>query len=537
MTREHAGAIGHGSDHQDRRRSGHQDHRRSDHQDHRPSDSDDRADLGRDARGRQRSGARLRRDGHRSNAAPSQRRRTGDPSRVAAFETLEAVSAGAYANLEMPKVLRHHRLSGRDASFATELALGTIRMQRFYDRVIETGASRAPSDIDPTVLNILRLGVHQILSMRVATHAAVSETVALAREFAGSGASGFVNAVLRRASERDLETWQADVTRGVNDPDARRSIVTSHPVWIVSAIRSALRAHGASEGDLDGALDAFLNADNTPALVHLVARPGLSSVRELVRDGAEPSELSPVGAVLPGGDPGSIRAVRETRAAVQDVGSQLLALALASAFVPGGDDEEWLDMCAGPGGKAALLGALAHEQGAALFCNEVSEHRTELVRRTMRALIDDGAEVFIGTGDGRGLGREEPNTYDRVLLDAPCTGLGAMRRRPESRWRRSLSDVAELAALQEELLNSAIDATRPGGVIGYATCSPHPAETLNVVSGVLATRNDVEQEDAWDLFRDAGGAPIHRVGKLPSVQLWPHIHGTDAMFFALLRKK
>lgn len=492
---------------------------------------------GRNAQGRQRSGARLRKDGHRSEAAPSQRRRTGDPSRAAAFQVLEAVTAGAYANLEMPKVLRNHRLSGRDASFATELALGTIRMQRFYDRVIETGAGRAPSEIDPKVLNILRLGVHQILNMRVPVHAAVSETVALAREFAGSGAAGFVNAVLRRAGERDLETWQQDVTRGMNDADHVRGVVTSHPTWIVSALRTSLKAHEATEGDIDRALDAFLRADNTPARVNLVARPGLSTVEELVHEGAEPSDISPVGAVLPSGDPGAIRAVRETRAAVQDAGSQLLALALASADVPGDDDEEWLDMCAGPGGKAALLGALAHEQGAALFCNEVSEHRTELVRRTMRALIDDGAEIFIGTGDGRDLGKEESNTYDRVLLDAPCTGLGAMRRRPEARWRRSLADVAQLSKLQEELLDSAIDATRSGGVIGYATCSPHPAETLAVISAVLDRRDDVVQEDAWPLFVDAHGQQIERVGTLPSVQLWPHIHHTDAMFFALLRKK
>lgn len=492
---------------------------------------------GRNERGRQRSAARMRGDGHRSQAAPSQRRRTGDAARSAALEVLEAVTDGAYANLEMPKVLRKHRLSGRDASFATELALGTIRMQRFYDRVIETGAGRAPADIDPKVLNILRLGVHQILNMRVPVHAAVSETVALAREYAGSGAAGFVNAVLRRAGERDLATWQADVTRGMSDAQERRGVLTSHPTWIVSAIRSSLRAHGAAGDDLDAAVDAFLAADNTPAKVNLVARPGLSSVRELVNEGAQPSDLSPVGAVLTSGDPGAIRAVRETRAAVQDAGSQLLALALANAPMPEVDDEEWLDMCAGPGGKAALLGALAHEQGAALFCNEVSEHRTELVRRTMRALIDEGAEIFIGTGDGRDLGKEEPNTYDRVLLDAPCTGLGAMRRRPEARWRRSLGDVAELSSLQIELLNSAIDAARSGGVVGYATCSPHPAETLNVVSHVLSSRDDVVQEDAWPLFVDAHGEQIERVGELPSVQLWPHIHGTDAMFFALLRKK
>lgn len=540
----------------------------------------------RDAKGRERSDARLRSAGHRSAAAPSERRRSGDPARTAALAVLRAVDDGAYANLEMPKVLRRHDLSGRDAAFATELALGTIRRQGLYDRVIEVGAGRAPADIDPIVLDILRLGVHQLLSMRVPTHAATSETVALAREHAGAGASGFVNAVLRRAGERDRDTWIAALTRGVEDADDVRAIATSHPAWVVSALRQALRGHEAAGGEgqpsLDDALDALLAADNEAPRVALVARPGLADVDELVEAGAELSDLSPIAATLPFGDPANIPAVRETRAAVQDEGSQLLAIALAEAPVEPAkpvetnddaagegttpiDDsatqaedveneasesdeqtagasastttgEQWLDMCAGPGGKAAVLGSIAHLRGHVLFCNESSEHRTELVRRTLRALLDDGAEIYVGTGDGRELGSEEPATYDRVLLDAPCTGLGAMRRRPESRWRRRPFDVAELAALQVELLNSALDATRPGGIVGYATCSPHPAETIAVVGEVLGARDDVVQEDAWPYFLDAYDEPIERIGTLPSVQLWPHVHGTDAMFFALLRK-
>lgn len=511
----------------------------------------------RDAKGRERSDARLRSAGHRSAAAPSERRRSGDPARTAALAVLRAVDDGAYANLEMPKVLRRHDLSGRDAAFATELALGTIRRQGLYDRVIEVGAGRAPTDIDPIVLDILRLGVHQLLSMRVPTHAATSETVALAREHAGAGASGFVNAVLRRAGERDRDTWIAALTRGVEDADDVRAIATSHPAWVVSALRQALRGHEAAGGEgqpsLDDALDALLAADNEAPRVALVARPGLADVDELVEAGAELSDLSPIAATLPFGDPANIPAVRETRAAVQDEGSQLLAIALAEAPVEPAKPieadnemaeasarpktgEQWLDMCAGPGGKAAVLGSIAHLRGHVLFCNESSEHRTELVRRTLRALLDDGAEIYVGTGDGRELGAEEPATYERVLLDAPCTGLGAMRRRPESRWRRRPFDVAELAALQVELLNSALDATRPGGIVGYATCSPHPAETLAVVGEVLGARDDVVQEDAWPYFLDAYDEPLERIGTLPSVQLWPHLHGTDAMFFALLRK-
>src|SRR5699024_8832234 len=144
--------------------------------------------------------------------------------------------------------------------------------------------------------------------------------------------------------------------------------------------------------------------------------------------------------------------------------------------------------------------------------------------------------VSVTVGDGREVGREEPGTYERVLLDVPCTGLGALRRRPEARWRRSPADLSALASLQRELLVSALDATRPGGVVGYATCSPHLAETTLVVGDVTKRRSDVRVEDARPLLRDASGEQVAGTGPGPCVQLWPHRHGTDAMFFALLRK-
>jgi len=451
---------------------------------------------------------------------------------------MRAVADGAYANLELPKVLRAAGLHGRDAAFATELTYGAIRMHGLYDAVIEFAAGRPVGQIDPPVLDTLRLGAHQILGMRVPPHAAASETVALAREVNGTGASGFVNAVLRRITERTREEWVREVTAGRSREDAL-AVEHSHPAWVVRALRGALRSGGvADEAELDAALVALLEADNAAPAVSLVARPGLATVQELVDAGAQPSTLSPVGAVLPGGDPADLPAVRQTRAAVQDEGSQLVAIALATAPRQGEGPQEWLDLCAGPGGKAALLAALSHDQpDVTVFVNEVSEHRTELVRRTMRAAIDAGVEVMIGTGDGRDLGAEEPNTYDRVLVDAPCTGLGALRRRPEARWRRTPSDVTDLTTIQAELLSSALDATKPGGVVAYVTCSPHVAETTEVVRSVTAGRADVAVEDAQPLFRDAAGEQIRDLGDGPTVQLWPHLHGTDAMFFALLRKK
>jgi len=492
----------------------------------------------RDERGRQRPASRRAGGTKRTALRPADRRRGGDPTRKAAWEVMRAVADGAYANLELPKVLRAAGLHGRDAAFATELTYGAIRMRGLYDAVIEFAAGRPAGQIDPPVLDTLRLGAHQILGMRVPSHAAASETVALAREVNGAGASGFVNAVLRRITERTREEWVREVTAGRSREDAL-AVEYSHPAWVVRALRGALRSGGVNDDlQLDAALVALLEADNAAPSVSLVARPGLATVQELVDAGAEPSKLSPVGAILPGGDPADIPAVRQTRAAVQDEGSQLVALALAAAPTPVDGPQEWLDLCAGPGGKAALLAALAaaHED-VTVFVNEVSEHRTELVRRTMRAVIDAGVEVMIGTGDGRDLGAEEPDTYDRVLVDAPCTGLGALRRRPEARWRRTPGDVNELTATQTQLLGSALDAAKPGGVVAYVTCSPHVAETTEVVRSVTKGRGDVTVEDARPLFRDVAGEQLAHLGAGPTVQLWPHVHGTDAMFFALLRKK
>ena len=474
----------------------------------------------------------------RSAQRPTDRVRSTDPARLAAYTVMRAVADGAYANLELPKELRDKGIRGRDAGFATELTYGACRMHGLYDPIIAAAAGRATADIDSNVLDTLRLGAHQLLGMRVEAHAAVNETVGLARQVNGAGASGFVNAVMRRISEKDLDTWIAQVVPS-GDLSSRLAVLHSHPEWIVRALRAALVGHGASTAEtLDADLEALLVSDNAAAKVSLVARPGLCDVEELTRAGAAPSLLSRVGAVLDSGDPGSIPAVRSGRAAVQDEGSQLVALAMATAAVStGAEHEKWLDLCAGPGGKAALLATLGAQQGATVFANEISEHRTDLVRQTLDAAIDSGIEVMIGTGDGREIGEEEPETYDKVLVDAPCTGLGALRRRPEARWRRTTADLAELGVLQRSLLVSAIEATRPGGIIGYATCSPHLAETRFIVSDVTKRRQDVEIVDARDLFLDTDGRPVEHLGEGPFVQLWPHVHGTDAMFFALLRKR
>ncbi len=439
-----------------------------------------------------------------------------DPARRVAYDTLRAVDErDAYANLTLPTLLRERGISGRDAAFATELAYGTLRGRGTYDAVLGACVDRPLADVDPQLLDLLRMGAHQLLSSRVPDHAAVSSTVDLTRSVLGQGRAGFVNAVLRKVAGRDRDGW-LQTLGATGDDDEALALRTSHPAWIVRAFQDAL---GGSRAETE----QLLAADNVAAEVSLVGRPGRCSVDELLRAGARPGRWSPYAAVLPFGDPGAIAAVREGRAGVQDEGSQLVTLALADVPVDG-PDVRWLDLCAGPGGKAALLDALAAQRGARLTAVESQPHRADLVRRVV------GQTADVVTGDGTD-DRWATGDHDRVLVDAPCTGLGALRRRPEARWRRLPSDVAALGRLQRALLASALAAVRPGGVVAYVTCSPHLAETRFVVDDVLKTHPHVERVDARAVLPD-----VPQSGEGLHVQLWPHVHGTDAMYLALLRR-
>jgi len=445
-----------------------------------------------------------------------------DPARQAALDTLRAVrERDAYANLVLPGLLRARRITGRDAALATELAYGTSRAQGLLDQILAACTERPLSTVDGPVLDALRLGAYQLLRTRIPAHAAVGATVDLVRGEAGSPIAGFVNAVLRRVSDLDEQAWSDRLAPDrATDPINHLAFVTAHPQWIARAFAVAL-------GDTGDELAAALAADDQRPAVHLAARPGDVTAMELAAmTGGRIAPYSPYGVHLePGaGDPGDLDPVRQRLAAVQDEGSQLCAIALTEAPLTG-QDTRWLDLCAGPGGKAAMLGGLVELDGGQLDAVEPSEHRAQLVR-------DNTAElpVTVHVADGR----EAPlpdGGYDRVLVDVPCTGLGALRRRPEARWRREPSDVAGLTALQRELLTAALRHVRVGGVVGYATCSPHVGETHGVLAGVLRKHPNVERLDARDVLPEMPG-----LGDGPAVQLWPHRHGTDAMFLALLRR-
>ena len=470
--------------------------------------------------------------------------READPARQVAFEVLTLVrNEDAYANLVLPKVLKsfegHTHLDQRDRAFAVELTYGTLREQGFLDWVISRNSSRPLSDIEGGIIDILRLGVYQLLRMRVPDHAAVSQTVDLARQYLSAGPAKFINAVLRSVIREGEETRQ----EALNElPDSQRlAIEYSHPQWMVEEYSRALVANGCSSEEIA----ELLAANNQAPYVSLVARPSLIEVDELadqcldylqtrIADG----EVSPYAVLLESGDPARIPAIRQRRAAVQDEGSQLAGILAAQVPVVG-KDQNWLDLCAGPGGKAALVASLGVERGAQLIANEVHSHRARLVEKTLEHL--DNTEVVCSDGTrfgGEGT-RWALESFDRVIIDAPCSGLGSMRRRPESRWRRDQNDVSQLVSLQAELLDRGIELTRPGGVTVYITCSPVVQETLDQISRVLSAGR-VELVDLHPVASQITPRPLN----LPqaegiaarTIQLWEHRNETDLMFIAALRK-
>lgn len=478
-----------------------------------------RRDPSQGRRGQSSSGATPQRGPQRTDP-----RRDVQPARRVAYDVLRAVTeSDAYANLILPPAIAEARLNPQDAALATELAYGTLRRRGTYDAIISSAADRPAEDIDPAVLDALRLATHQLLATRVASHAAVNESVNLVAAAQGRGASSFANAVLRRISRETPGEWEQRIEASARSDDERLALRSAHPVWVIRALRRALAAESRADelGDL-------LDADNASPEVTLVALPGL----------AEPGEprrpYAPTAYGSPGGDPHRVISESGGTVRVQDEGSQLVALAL-TAVTPIVAGERWLDLCAGPGGKTALLASIAREHDVTLEANEVVPTRARLVRNALRAVPGD---VVVHEEDGRSFGGSHSGVFDRILVDAPCTGLGALRRRPEARWRKSPADVAELVPLQVELLSSALDALAPGGIVAYATCSPHLAETTGVVQEVLRGRSDITELDARAVIAGVSESPID-LGSDGSgrVQLWPHRHGTDAMFLALLQRR
>lgn len=435
-----------------------------------------------------------------------------DAARLLAYDIISEVNRrNGYSNLLLPQALTSSTLDERDRGFTTELVYGTLRIQGLYDYIFSQISDRKWSEVDSDIVDLARMGAHQIFTMRTPLHAAVSATVDVARKQLGESKGSFVNALMRKASSKELDEWLAPV-RALEDDVTRLAIEYSHPEWIVSAYFDLLK---------DIALvEAELISNNTPAKPTLVSWPGASTQEDLATLGAQPTPYSPYGAKFDGA-PGSLELIRHRKAGVQDEGSQLVADIFARVTQ---DAQATLDLCAGPGGKAALLSHICDVSGRDFVANEISEPRAKLVKNVI-------GKFGVITGDGRSIA-DHGRTFDAILADVPCTGLGALRRRPEVRWRRTIKDLAPLLQLQMELSDAAISVLNPGGYFGYATCSPHFAETTGQVRQILKSHPELSPVDI-NSYLPENLVDATREGAL---SLWGHRHNTDSMFLALFKK-
>lgn len=440
-----------------------------------------------------------------------------EPARLLVFHLLTQVNRqGAYANLRLPELLAESDLSERDRAFATELGYGTLRMQGKHDALIRRHIDRPFEEVDPGIIDILRMGIHQVKEMRVPDHAAVSETVEVARATIGESRASFVNAILRKATS-DI-AFESDL---LTIPDTKKRLATiySHPEWEVAAFYDQLQDWQKVED--------LLAANNRPVKPHLIAWAGRSTIEELISEGGEPLEWTQHG-VLSAKMPGLYTAVRERRAGVQDRGSQLVSQIFLNTAQGFAAPLAWLDMCAGPGGKAsAIFTELRETRPDDLFtANEPSEHRARLVSHVIPA---ENVTVHPGQ-DLPDLG----NMYDRIMIDAPCTGLGALRRRPEARWRRTPQDLKELVHIQKELLAAGLKLLKPGGILAYVTCSPHLLETKAQVIEVLHRNPEMQLLNVSEFLPPA--VPERAITGQGALQLWTSTDDSDSMFMALLTR-
>lgn len=420
-------------------------------------------------------------------------------ARLAAFNILQQVETGAFSSVLLAS--EELRLQPADRALCHELVLGVLRWQRYLDKIVEHFSKRRIASLDAAVRIALRLGLYQLRFLtRIPASAAVNESVSLVRVARLSSATAFVNALLRRA----IREAEYDPAAKVSDPLEKIAVQTSHPSWLIDRW---IRSFGVAEAE------AFAQANNVvpPTAFRVVAKKANEDVVSKLRAAGATLERSEVvdGAwrVL-----GATALLRELSAAgqiyLQDEASQLVAQVVEAK--PG---ERVLDLCAAPGGKTTLIADRSGDR-ALIVAGDLSATRLSTVITTTRLhKLENISPVLLDATEQLPF---EPRSFDKVLVDAPCSGTGTLRRNPEIRWRLSPADFTQLAEQQEQILSRAVEMVKPGGHLIYSTCSVEYDENEQVIQDVLA--NDA------------------RFHPLNTIRTWPQREGSDGFFVATFER-
>ncbi len=425
------------------------------------------------------------------------------PARVAAFEILQRVESGAYASILL--AAKEADLIPADRALTHELVLGVLRRQLWLDTIVQRLTNRKVSGLDPEVRTALRLGLYQLRFLsRIPASAAVNESVNLVRRARLKSAEGFVNAILRRASREP----EYDPSTAISDPLERLSIETSHPIWLIERwTKDFGLAH----------TEDFARANNeAPPLAFRIVRNrstatevsdflkarGADLKASRIAEGAWRLD-GPAGGLFDLADAGMVY--------IQEEASQLVGNLLR---VKAGD--RFLDVCAAPGSKATQIADLAGNQ-ATVLAADINEARLRTIDRT--AQMQELTSVKTISLDGLQPLPFAQNCFDAVLVDAPCSGTGTLRRNPEIRWRISAGDIQELSSRQKQLLSNAAMVVKRGGRLVYSTCSVEREENEEVVEQFLASHDHFKPETS-----------------LTGIRTWPHRDGADGFFIMALRR-
>lgn len=445
------------------------------------------------------------------------------PARRAAFEILRRVAEeSSYASSLLATI--DDRLRGDDRSLCHELVLGVLRRQLWLDSLIEHLGNRPVGKIDLPVKLALRLGLYQLRFLsRIPASAAVNDSVNLVGSAGKRSAAGFANAVLRRA----IREPGYDPAAEISDPIERLAIETSHPVWLLERWSKALGLEQAG---------ALARANNEPAPVAfrwtsktLSDNSGTQRViDQMITAGLDlqPSKLTPNSWRLSGHRPAVLRKFIDAGLIyLQDEASQLVAHLLDASGA-----DRILDVCAAPGSKTTLIAVLAPK--ASIVAIDLHEHRLRTLREL--ATIQGNSSIQVAVADATGALPFARASFDRVLVDAPCSGTGTLRRNPEIRWRLSSSDITELAAKQARILAQAAEMVRPGGKLVYSTCSLEPEENEAVVEAFLKGQTGFDQIDVPIL--NISGQPADMATPTGAIRTWPHGQDVDGFFITTFRR-